>query len=343
MSLALFTTDRFADHLTPPGHPERVERFEVMQVVAAEFRKRGGAVLEPRAASDEEIGRIHDADYVSLIRETAGRAVALDPDTYTSPESYEVARLAAGAAVSAVEHVLRGGEGTRAFAFVRPPGHHAERNRAMGFCLFNNIAIAAAHASARGLDRVAIVDYDVHHGNGSQWSFYGDHSVLFISSHQYPYYPGTGAADEVGTAAGKGFTITLPLAAGATDADFDLVYTRIALPVLRRFKPQLILLSAGFDAYVDDPLAGMRMTVAGFERLTGAIAAVSSECCGGKIVAVTEGGYHVTGLGDGLRAAIRALAGDVTLADLPAPEGAAPRGQATLEAVAPHLAPYWTI
>jgi acetoin utilization deacetylase AcuC-like enzyme len=158
-----------------------VERAEVMQVVASEFRKRGGTVVEPRAASEEEIARIHAREHIALIRETAGRAVALDPDTFTSPETYDVARVAAGAAVGAVEHVLGGGRGTRALAMVRPPGHHAERNRAMGFCFFNNIAVAAAHARARGVARVAIVDYDVHHGNGTQRSFYQDAAVLSSS------------------------------------------------------------------------------------------------------------------------------------------------------------------
>ena len=151
---------------------------------------------------------------------------------------------------------------------VRPPGHHAERNRAMGFCLFNNIAVAAAHARARGLARVAIVDYDVHHGNGTQWSFYDDPSVLFVSSHQFPFYPGTGAASDIGAGQGLGFTVNLPLEAGATDADFELLYTQIAAPVLRQFRPELILLSAGFDAHADDPLGGMRVSTAQFGRLT---------------------------------------------------------------------------
>ena len=318
-----------------------------MQLVASEFRKGGGVVLHPRPASDEEIARVHDHEYVTLIKETAGRAVALDPDTFTSPDSFDVARLATGAAVSAVDHVLRTGKGSRSMALVRPPGHHAERNRAMGFCLFNHIAVGAAHARARGLDRVAIVDYDVHHGNGTQWSFYGDHSVLFISSHQYPYYPGTGAAEDVGTAAGKGFTVNLPLAAGATDADYERVYSRLALPVLRQFKPQLILLSAGFDAYRDDPLGGMRLTVPYFERLTGQIAAVADECCEGRLVAVTEGGYNLEGLEQCLHAAIRALSVSESRSPIPEPRSPipdpAPRGDATIAAVAPHLKPHWRL
>jgi acetoin utilization deacetylase AcuC-like enzyme len=343
VGLTIFTSDRFADHLTPPGHPERIERFEVMQLVASEFRQRGGSVTEPRAATDAELTRVHDSDYVTLLRETAGRAVALDLDTFTSPESYGVARLAAGAAVSAVDHVLQAGNGARAFAFVRPPGHHAERNRAMGFCLFNNIAIAAAHARAQGLERVAIVDYDVHHGNGTQWTFYDDRSVLFISSHQYPYYPGTGPVEEVGSGEGKGFTINLPLAAGATDADYELVYSRVATPVLLQFKPQLILLSAGFDAHANDPLAGMRLTSAYFERLTAVIAKAADDCCGGRLVAITEGGYDLAALGDCLRSAVRALAGESRALEGSAPDGPAPRGRAVVEAVSPHIADLWLL
>ena len=210
MALTIVTSDRFADHLTPPGHPERVERAEVMQVVASAFRQRGGSVVEPRPATDEELVRIHDRAHLDAIRETAGRATALDRDTFTSPDTYEVSLLAAGAVLSGVDHVLDSGRGSRAFAMVRPPGHHAERNRAMGFCLFNNVAVGAAHARARGLSRVAIVDYDVHHGNGTQWAFYDDPAVLFISSHQYPFYPGTGAAHDVGSGRGVGFTVNVP-------------------------------------------------------------------------------------------------------------------------------------
>ena len=343
MPLTVFTSSRCGDHLTPPGHPERVERFEAMQGVVSEFRERGGGVREPRPATDEEILRVHDEDYLALIRKTAGHATSLDADTFTSPETYEVARIAAGAAVNAVEHVLGAGRGSRAFAVVRPPGHHAERHRAMGFCFFNNIAIAAAYARARGIGRVAIVDYDVHHGNGTQWSFYGDRSVLVVSSHQYPYYPGTGAAGEIGSGSGRGFTVNLPLAAGATDADYEHVYTRLGLPVLRAFAPELILISAGFDAHVDDPLGGMRLTTPYFGRLTAAIAAVADECCDGRVVAVTEGGYDLRALAGSLREAMDALSGAVTLENRAAPQGAAPRGEATAAAVAPHLAGTWQL
>ena len=337
------TSDRFADHLTPPGHPERVERAEVMQVIASGFRQDGGEVIEPRLASDEELGRVHDGDYLSLMREVAGRAVALDPDTYTSPQSYDVARLAAGAAVMAVDHVLDGPPGSRAFAMVRPPGHHAERNRAMGFCLFNNIAVAAAHARARGLARVAILDYDVHHGNGTQASFYRDPAVLFVSSHQFPFYPGTGAAGEIGADAGVGFTVNLPLSAGATDADYDLVYKAVAGPVLEQFQPELILLSAGFDAFVDDPIGAMRVSAAQFGRLTAFAADLADRLCAGRVVAVTEGGYDLAGLGACLGAAIAALDTNHSAPPSRPPEGSSQRGETCLTAVRPHLSRYWTI
>jgi acetoin utilization deacetylase AcuC-like enzyme len=340
VSLTLFTAPVFADHLTPPGHPERVERFAVMQAVTAEFRKKGMPVQTPRAATDEEIARVHDAEHIALVRETAGRAVALDPDTFTSPQTFEAARTAAGAVVSAVEHVLDSDAGSRALALVRPPGHHAERGRAMGFCFFNSVAIAAAAARARGLARVAIVDFDVHHGNGTQWSFYDDPSVMFVSSHQYPYYPGTGAAADIGAGKGAGFTINLPLSAGATDADYEAAYARIALPVLDQFRPELLLVSAGFDAHMDDPLAGMRLSAPYFGHLVSALVDLAEKHCRGRLVAVTEGGYDLAALAASLRSSIQALTRERTFER---PDGATPRGDATIEAVRPHLAKNWTV
>jgi len=339
MDLTIFTADRFADHLTPPGHPERPARAEVMQLVAAECRTRGVEVVEPVPATDHELCLVHDRDYVSSIRETAGRATALDPDTFTSPDSYDVACLAAGAAVAAVDHVLEG-KGRRALAMVRPPGHHAERNKAMGFCLFNNVAIAAAHARARGLQRVAVVDFDVHHGNGTQAAFYDDPTVLFLSSHQYPYYPGSGSVREVGAAVGAGFTVNMPLEAGATDGDFALVYHTIALPVLRQFHPDVILVSAGFDAHEDDPLGGMRVTVDGFARLTSMLVEVADECCDGQLVLVTEGGYDLPALAGSLRAVADVLEGAAVDRSTPAPTA---RARATIDAVVAEQRRFWRL
>src|SRR4051794_20458694 len=218
-----------------------------MDVVAGRWRQRGTEIVAPRAATHEQLARVHDADYLRRISETAGHALALDPDTYTSPDSHEIAGLAAGAAVDAVERVMSGSH-RAAMALVRPPGHHAERGRAMGFCLFNNVAVAAAHACAGGAAKVAIVDYDVHHGNGTQHIFESDPNVLYVSTHQYPYYPGTGAADEVGVDRGRGFTVNLPIEAGAVDDDYQLVFSSVIVPILRQFEPNLVLVSAGFDA-----------------------------------------------------------------------------------------------
>jgi len=341
--LVVLSSDRFADHLTPPGHPERVERATTLRRVALGFKQSGGRVVEPVPATQTEVERVHDREYVAAIRQTAGRAVALDPDTFTSPDSYDIALLAAGAAVGAVDAVLDGPPGTRAFAIVRPPGHHAERDRAMGFCLFNNIAIAAAHARARGIGRVAIVDYDVHHGNGTQWSFYDDPAVLFVSTHQFPFYPGTGAAGDVGRSAGAGFTVNLPIAAGGTNADYERLFTGVVLPVLRQFAPGLILVSAGFDAHRDDPLGGMQLTTEQFGRLTAQLAGVAEECCAGRIVAITEGGYDLDAIADCARAVIDVFGGARGVGDFPASAGPAPRAEATLKAVLPKIREYWRL
>jgi acetoin utilization deacetylase AcuC-like enzyme len=297
MSLVVVTSDRFADHVTPPGHPERVERAEVMQVAAAKWVKEGGKVLAPREATDEDLRRIHDAEHIETIRKLRGRPSMLDPDTFTSPQSDDVARLAAGAVLTGIDHVVSGGKRARAFAMVRPPGHHAERDRAMGFCLYNNIGVGAAYARAKkGIERVAVVDYDVHHGNGTQHSFYADPTVLFVSSHQYPFYPGTGAANETGTGAGQGFTLNIPLSAGATDRIYDDAYRTRVIPKLQQFKPQLLLISAGFDLHQRDPLAGMEVTTEGIGKLTSQLLAAADELCDGRVVFVTEGGYDTKAL-----------------------------------------------
>ncbi len=297
-TVLLISSPRFQEHTTPPGHPERPERAEVFDQVAAAWRERGGRVAAPRPATREELLRVHDEAHVAAIEATNGRAAMLDPDTFTSPESYEIALLAAGAAVQAAEHALDTRE--TAFALVRPPGHHAERDRPMGFCLFNNVAVAAAAAIARGLSRVAVVDIDVHHGNGTQWMFYADPTVFFVSTHQFPFYPGTGAADETGTGPGKGFTFNVPLPAGATDADYAAAYRTIA-GVLEEYAPELLLVSAGFDAHADDPLASMRMSADGYAAIVKRLADTAARV-GCPMALVTEGGYDL----DALRACIDA-------------------------------------
>jgi len=340
MSVVAITSDRFADHVMPPGHPERVARAEVMQSVACRWRERGGAVTAPRMATRAELERVHAPEHVDTIAASAGRTAAFDPDTYASPASYEVALLAAGAAIVGVETVLASGASgtTRAFALVRPPGHHAGPGRAMGFCLFNNVAIAAAHALSLGVDRIAIVDYDVHHGNGTQWAFYDDPRVLVVSLHQYPYYPGTGAAGEAGAGEGEGFTLNVPLEAGATDGDYELVFRTLIVPVLREFAPQLLLVSAGFDAHERDPLGGMRLTTtafASFATWLGEVADLNSQ---GRIVLVTEGGYDLTAFGACLEATLRALAREDTFV---APSPPTERGLMAVELVRAAQRHYW--
>ncbi len=336
--MILLSSDRFAHHLTPPGHPERPERAEALRRVARSWAAAGHTLVEPGMADEAMLGRVHDPAYVAAIRETAGRAVRLDADTSTSPESYEVARLAAGAVVDGVRHVLAS-PGEAALAFVRPPGHHAERATAMGFCLFNSVAVAAAWARAEGVGKVAIVDFDVHHGNGTQAMFYDDPSVLFVSSHQYPYYPGTGGAAEVGAGAGAGYTVNLPLEVGAGDADLDEVFRALAVPVLHAFEPELVLVSAGFDAHAHDPLGGFRMTPAGFANLARLIGGVAERHAGGRLVYVTEGGYDLDGLTASLNAVLRVLAGD-DATDTPV-TGDRRRGRTSAAAARAALAPFW--
>lgn len=308
MSLVLVSSHRFVDHVTPAGHPERPERAEVLQAVAAAFSERGGEVIEPRRATDEDLLRVHTQEHVDLIVSTRGKAVMIDEDTFTSPESDEIARLGAGAVLAAVDRVLDGPVGSHALALVRPPGHHAEADRAMGFCLYSNIAVGAAYARSRGCARVAIVDYDVHHGNGTQWIFYEDPTVLFVSSHQFPFYPGTGAASEKGRGEGHGFTLNLPLDAGTQDAEIERKYEELVYPALRAFKPDLLMISAGFDAHELDPLGQLRMTTEGFGRLTARLLQVADEVCAGKVVLVTEGGYNLDALKACLTEVIRVSA-----------------------------------
>jgi acetoin utilization deacetylase AcuC-like enzyme len=342
MSVLLIHSERFADHQTPPGHPERPERAEVMDVVAGNWRTRGVEIVAPPAATREQLGRVHDADYLRKIAETTGRATQLDPDTYSSPETYEVALLAAGATVDAVDRVL-GTSHRCAVALVRPPGHHAERDRAMGFCFYNNVAVGAAHARAHGAAKVAIVDYDVHHGNGTQHMFEADPHVLYISTHQFPYYPGTGAAEEIGRGAGRGFTVNLPLEVGAVDEDYQTVFDGVVEPVLRQFEPDLLMISAGFDAHERDPLAGMRLTTGAFPAMTAALRRVADECCRGRMVVVTEGGYDLHALAASLDAVVSVLHEPAADPRWPTSGIASARGGATVDSVRPVLRPFWRL
>ena len=303
MPFVIVTSDDFADHLTPPGHPESPERAEILAGVAERARERGVRVVEPREASDAELTRVHTWSHVAAIEATRGRSVMIDDDTFTSPDTGRIARLAAGAAVVGVE------QGSDALVLVRPPGHHAEPGQAMGFCFYNNVAIAAAAARAAGAARVAVVDIDVHHGNGTERMFYGDRSVLFISTHQWPLYPGTGAATDIGSGDGLGHTVNIPIEAGATDGDYLEILDAVVVPVLADYAPELVIVSAGFDAHEDDPLAQMRLTTPGYRAVAARLrdAARQANC---PIVFVTEGGYALGALAASLDAVVDVLRGE---------------------------------
>jgi acetoin utilization deacetylase AcuC-like enzyme len=269
----------------------------------------------------------------------AGRRLRFDVDTATGPGSYAAAIRAAGAVVDAVERVLAGAI-DRAFCNVRPPGHHATADRVMGFCLFNNVAVGAAAALARGLTRVAVIDFDVHHGNGTQEAFWTDPRVLYVSSHRFPFYPGTGALDEVGEGDGRGFTVNLPMPAGLTDAEYSRVYRAIVEPIGRAFDPELVLVSAGFDAHEDDPLGGMGLSAAGFADLMDVCLSIGSGAAGGRVVAALEGGYDLGGLAEAAAAVVGRMLGR------PAPSvssGPRPGLDRLLQAYRAAHAPHWPV
>jgi acetoin utilization deacetylase AcuC-like enzyme len=275
-------------------------------------------VLSPRDATNDELGRVHEPRYVEELSRIAGRRGYLDADTYYAPASYAAALRAAGGSVAMVDALLAG-QTTYGVALVRPPGHHARPGTAMGFCLLNNVAVAAAHARANGCERVAIVDWDVHHGNGTQEMFYSDPSVLYLSVHQWPLYPGTGARGEVGTGDGVGATVNIPLSPGAGDAAYLAAMDRVVTPALAAFAPDLLLVSAGYDAHERDPLAAMRLTSAGYGEMTRRLLAAMPGGFAGRVGIVLEGGYDLTALRDSLDATIAALEATAPVDETPPP------------------------
>ncbi len=297
MALGYVLDDVFVRHRPPGPHPERPERLVAVRdgLRAAGLEQRGHLVAV-RAAREEELGRVHTAAYLAdMSRYLPGKSGWLDPDTYFGPESWDAALAAAGATLDLTTAVLDG-RFRRGLALVRPPGHHAEADRAMGFCLFNNAAVSAAAARAAGAARVAVVDWDVHHGNGTQNIFYDDPTVLYLSVHQYPFYPGTGAADEIGAGAGRGATVNVGLPAGCGDTEVLGAFDRVFVPALMDFRPDLVLISAGFDAHRADPLAGLRMTEAGYRAMAERLCWVADQVAGGRLVALLEGGYDLGAL-----------------------------------------------
>ena len=314
-TLVLVDDPLFSEHLAPAGHPERPERLHAARaaIARADFDLQR-TDLATRSATDDELVRVHDESYLIKLGQAAGQVGYFDEDTFFSPQSVAAARAGAGAAM-VITDALLDHRADFGFALLRPPGHHARPSGAMGFCLLNNVAIAAAHARARGVERVAIVDFDVHHGNGTQEMFYADPSVLFISLHQSPLYPGSGAADETGRGDGRGYTVNVPLSPGASDAAYGAAIERIVAPVLESYRPNLLLFSAGFDAHLRDPLAQMELTDDGFRaivrRTLGALEP------GVPVGMTLEGGYDLAGLGSSLGAVLIGL-GEGPIHEIPA-------------------------
>jgi acetoin utilization deacetylase AcuC-like enzyme len=332
--IALISSPHYLLH-DEPSHPENAGRLRAIDRALDESGLRARLqTLAPRPATLDELAAVHTPEYVAALRQVMSQApgyIDMAP-TYIVPESFDVAMLAAGGALCAVEAVL-GGSATAAFALIRPPGHHAVPDHAMGFCLFNNIALAARYAQKKfSLQRVMIVDFDVHHGNGTQDAFYDDPSVLFLSTHQYGagFYPGTGALEETGAGAGKGFNINVPLPAGAGDLAFERIAAEIIAPAAERFAPQLLLVSAGFDAHWADPLASLQHSHTGYGQLMRALMAIAAKHCDGKMALTLEGGYDVGALAGGVLTVLRALLGD---AHLPDPLGPAHRREPTIDTV----------
>jgi acetoin utilization deacetylase AcuC-like enzyme len=335
MKVAIYDDPIFREHDSGDGHPERPQRVDAVRrgIVEAGLTERlSWPAVRP--ATDAELLRVHTGKHVRSVAATDGRTVAFDPDTQAGPRTYQAALHAAGAVVDAVTAVLDG-RIDRAFCLSRPPGHHAESERVMGFCYFNNVAVAALAALARGVARVLIVDFDVHHGNGTQEIFYPSRSVLYVSSHQFPFYPGTGMQLEQGAGPGRGYTANLPMPAGSGDADYLRVYRDIVLPLARAFDPELVIVSAGFDAFGGDPLASMRLTADGY----GALAGICLEAAAnGRAVFALEGGYDLDGLASSGAAVTRVLLGETP----PDPGGTA--SAETLKRLPLYraaLAPFW--
>lgn len=307
MTTALVRTLNHALH-DAPGHPEHAARMPAIEAALAKSGLLDALQAHTaQPATEAQLRAVHSASLIAQVQRASSRGEWLNLDTYTTPATYDAALYAAGGAVQAVDLVL-GGQADNAFALVRPPGHHATPVQAMGFCMFNNIAVAAQHARQQhGISRVAIVDYDVHHGNGTQDCFYEDNQVLFCSTHGSPLYPGTGMISETGAGVARGTTLNVPLTFNVGDHGFQHIYDQVLLPVVRRFRPELLLVSAGFDAHWLDPLGPLALSINGYRALTQRLFDLADEVCGGRIVLVLEGGYNLDVLGAGVVAALRVL------------------------------------
>lgn len=344
---ALYYHPIFLEHDNGFGHPERPERLTAI----LEQLQAGGLIdlldrREPGATSEEVLALVHPQVHIDRVREMAARGGGhLDMDTAVSPRSYEAALHSAGAAVEAVDAVFAG-EADNAFCLCRPPGHHATAGRGMGFCLFNNIAVAAKYALAnRGIERVLILDWDSHHGNGVQDIFYEDPAVLYVSFHQYPHYPGSGSSQETGSGRGKGYTVNFPFPAFTGEGPYLQAFEEVVLPVARAFEPQLVMIAAGYDAHHADLLCSMQLTVDSYARMTGMLGGLADEFAGGRLVATLEGGYNLSAIAASAYNTIAVMSSsELRLQETSLPEEcSATRAQEVIEATRTALSPFWRL
>ena len=342
MDTGIVIDRRYQDHDMGSFHVESPKRIAVILDMIETEISFPYLKIEPRTATEEEILWNHTAAYLDILKKTAGQErVVLDPDTSTSALSYETALLAVGGMFQSLDSILAG-DINNAFAPVRPPGHHAESGRAMGFCLFNNIALAAEYLiRKKGQQRILIIDWDLHHGNGTQNSFYHRKDVLYFSTHQFPHYPGTGHWKETGTDSGQGYTVNIPLSPGKNDADYLYIFRNILAPIAAQFKPDTILVSAGFDIAASDPLGGMGITAAGFGALTAEVKDLAQKLSQDRLLIALEGGYDLHALRQGAKEMLLQLSGTAGKPDVaPFPS---PRLERELEPAIAHLKSFWKL
>lgn len=308
----LFYDPLYLEHDTGFGHPERAERLEAaMNMLRSTGLAEKVTVASPRDATPEEIELVHPATYISKVKEVADSGGGwLDADTHVSPRSYLAALRSAGAALEGLERIFSG-QADNAFCLARPPGHHATATRGMGFCLFNNNAVAARFAMERfGVSRVFILDWDAHHGNGIQDIFYEDDRVLYVSLHQYPHYPGTGSYHEVGEGRGEGYTINFPLPPRTGEDVYLAAFDEVIIPLARKYRPELVLISAGYDAHFSDPLCSMLLKATSYAEMAARLKSLAEEACGGRMMAVLEGGYNLEGVARSIANTVAVFAGE---------------------------------
>lgn len=310
MTFGIVKDHIYLQHITDDYHPENPKRLEHIYAMLETLDQSGLTYISPRMATHKEIALNHDPSYIDSIAQTSGKPQThLDGDTVASQKTYEAACAAVGGVLELAD-AIQSSQVNAGFALVRPPGHHAERSKAMGFCIFNNIAIAARYLEQKyDLKNILIVDFDLHHGNGTQHSFYKDNCVLYFSTHQYPYYPGSGWYEEIGEGKGTGYTINIPMSYGMGDEDYLYAFRDVLVPIAEAYIPDFILVSAGFDTYYNDPLGGMTVSETGFAAMSRMLLDIAKKHCNGKALFVLEGGYDLKGLASSVKAVIMELKG----------------------------------